>query len=170
MLPPLAADPLCPAAPAWAQPLPVECVLRAVDLVRKRAINALAQGLLTQHEFTTTARAIDALRQQVVVYQRMGDTYVYSGSNAGQPYTGCAAGVTWSPDQIEVSLREDWRRLPLVLWEGGNSRQWLAGLTFPDGSGGGGDGPVVQMLADARGVSCESLVASSSAPLPLVTR
>ena len=176
---PYLADSRCLAAPAWRQPPPIDCTKRAVNLVRTRALNALGQGIVVHDPSLTRQQAIDALRRPLHVFFRKSHVFVYeawdggaNGGTGGTVYNVCAAGVTWTPDRIEVSLADDAnnRILRLVLWETANAMLGRAGMTFPDGSGGWGDGPVMQLFADGTGISCESLpniIEPMAEPLPL---
>ena len=174
-------DARCEAAPVGVQPPSADCVRGAVALVRQRAINALAQGIVVQDPSLTRQWAVDRLNAPLVVYFRQSFIFVYeawdggsNGGSGGVVTNVCAAGVTWTNDRIEVSLADDTnnRIFRLVMWEAANAMVGRAGLTYPDGSGGWGDGPIVQMLADARGVSCSSVTANAvPEPTPLaVTR
>ena len=151
------------------------CTLAAVALVRQRAINALAQGIVLQDPSLTREQAVAALNAPLWVYYRKSFIFVaegWDGGAGGTVYNICAAGVTWTNDRIEVSLSDDsnGRILRLVMWEASNAMLGRGLLTWPDGSGGWGDGPIVQMLADPRGFSCTAPATPYSEPLPLVTR
>lgn len=162
----LPADPRCTPARSDIPPISAECARLAVKLVRQRARNAYAQRIIKANVPGDAAQIVALLDQPLKVQFRASGIFVYqawdggaNGGAGGIVENICAAGVTWTDFNIEVGLADntDNRVLRLVLWETGNAMQGRLQATWPDGSGGYGDGPVVQMLADRTGVTCESL-------------
>ncbi len=162
----LPADPRCTPARSDVPPISAECAKLAVKLVRQRATNAYAQRIIKANVPGDAAQIVALLDQPLTVRFRASGIFVYAawdgGANGGQGgvvVNICAAGVTWTDHNIEVGLADNTnnRIFRLVMWEAANAMQGRIAATWPDGSGGWGDGPVVQLLADPTGVSCESL-------------